>query len=216
VQNFGYPNNSVLGEPLPLAQTSPQIAAFAFATKDRSNTTHTCALKAPAGAKVTSVWQSVKEVKVNEEYACSSPQVFSVASAGAHTFEVSAKDAIGNSELTPRRHAFSVAIPPATVVTQVSGAPWGRTNSRSINFQLGAVQSGANGAVAPVNTPAFQYALATYQAAAAAVNSTQSNSTQGFWAEGTWAAVPAGGKFAFQVLPTMTLLSNGCKSFAKH
>jgi hypothetical protein len=203
VQNFGYPNASVLGEALPPAQTSAQIAAFAFATKDRSNTTQTCTFRAPPGAKVTSVWRGTQDVKINEEYECTSPQVFSVTSAGAHSFEVSAKDAIGNRELTPKSHAFSVVFPPATVATHISGAPWGRTNSRNVRFQLAAVQGGANGAVTPVNTPSFQYALATYRGAPATANGTQGNQTQGSWVEAAWASVPSGSKLALQVCPTV-------------
>lgn len=178
VQDFGHPRGSALAVQLPAKASASQIAAFAMSVRDRSDTASTCKLTAPRGADVRLTGQiSPGSFRLNEEYACTSPQVFSIVTAGSYTFETYAVDKGGNRERPPQRHRFGVAFAAGAVYTQVLGpVPWGPTNERSHALELSAIEGTADGAgEAAAGSAGFEYAAARLK--------------RGEWAEGDWQPV---------------------------
>ncbi len=72
--------------------------------------------------------------------ACSSPEVYGGLAAGAHTFEVRASDALGNTDPTPAAYTWTVVdtTPPETTIT---GGPSGTTTAHDATFALAANES---------------------------------------------------------------------------
>ena len=186
MQNFGRAANDVLGVPLPAAAAAEQIAAFQFIAEDRSNTTHVCMLTTPAGADATPAGAAaVPGFALNAEYNCTSPQVFSVLTAGAYAFSVFSIDDSGNVESTPATHPFTVSYGAGAVHTQVRGPPWGATNVVEQAFALAGVQGSADGAGTAAAGVAFESETAVLAA--------------GVWDAGDWLPVTTGSTFNFAV-----------------
>lgn len=187
VQNFGKAAGNVLGVPLPPPSSPSQVAAFAIVSVDHSNTTLHCKLNVPTGAVVALAGPYADNFSVNTDFNCTSPQVFSVRSAGQYSLEVWARDAVGNVEHPPKSHAFGVTYAAGSMFTHVSGVPWGRTNSFKQSMQLSAVQGTADGTGQPAAVSTFEQAVDTF--------------VNGAWKVSTWAPVTTGANFTFQVWP---------------
>lgn len=178
MQNFGHPASDPLAVELPAKESPSQVAAFAMEVDDRSNTTSTCMLSAPKGADVRLTGQiDLAGLKLNQEYTCTSPQVFSTRTAGSYVFETHAVDESGNRERPPQRHTFDVAFASGAMYTQVLGdVPWGPTNKRRHTLELAAIEGTAGGSgTAAASSTGFEYAAAQLK--------------KGEWDEGSWQPV---------------------------
>jgi hypothetical protein len=186
MQNFGHQATDSLAVPLPATASADQIAAFAMVALDRSHTTLHCRLDVPAAADVAPALQfGPASFIVGEAYACTSPQVFSLRTAGSYALSVWAVDAVGNEERPPKQQRFALAYATGALYARVGGAAWGPTNKRLHTLQLAAVRGTADGTGVPVAAGVgFESSVATLQ--------------RGEWVDSGWQAV-RGSEMTFKV-----------------
>jgi hypothetical protein len=143
---------------IPAASSEQQVAAFAIGVTDRSKVYLTCKL---SGTGNTIALSYAPGFALNTEYACISPQVFSITSPGQYTFSVTGKDAVGNLEQEPVSHSFNITYAEGHVFALVDAPYWGLTNSSSHEFSFKAITGTADGKGTTVATAQqFQVSVA--------------------------------------------------------
>ena len=79
--------------------------------------------------------------------ACSSPAVFSGLADGAHTFDVRATDAAGNTDPSPASSGWTVQVPPSDSTapdTNITTGPTGLVNSRAASIAFSSTEVGSS------------------------------------------------------------------------
>lgn len=142
LQNFGYNSSSPLAISLPPASSGQQVVAFAVGVTDRSEVKLTCQL---SGTGDTAPLSYAPGFALNKEYACTSPQVFSITSAGEFNFSVTGTDAVGNFQQDPVTHSFNVTYADGGIYTVIDTPSWGLTNNRTHELSLKAVTGTPDG-----------------------------------------------------------------------
>ena len=111
------PPETLLGD-TPPATGAPANATFTF-TSDQANSVFFCALD---GAELT---------------LCSSPRSYANLIDGPHTFEVAARNPLGDSDETPALYEWEVAVPPDTMI---NAKPTDPTTSTVATFTFTATE----------------------------------------------------------------------------
>ena len=107
----------------PLSRSSSGSASFSFNSSE-AGSSYQCGLDSGS-------WT-----------ACSSAKAYSGLADGAHSFEVKATDAAGNTDATPARRSFTVdKTPPETTITD---GPSGTINSSSAGFNFGSSEASSS------------------------------------------------------------------------
>jgi len=79
--------------------------------------------------------------------ACSSPAAFSNLGDGAHTFEVRATDAAGNTDQSPASRGWTVQVPPTDTTapdTSITSGPTGVVNTRAASVAFSSTEAGSS------------------------------------------------------------------------
>ena len=188
LQDFGHNASSPLAINLPAASSGQQVVAFAIGVTDRSEVDLTCQL---SGTGETSPLSYAPGFALNTEYACTSPQVFSITSAGSYNFSVTGTDAVGNFQQDPVSHAFNVSYADGEIFTVLDTPSWGLTNSSSHEFILKAITGTPNGQGMTVATSQqFQVSVANLSSTLPGVPLQ--------WVPAPWADIN-GSTYSFQV-----------------
>jgi hypothetical protein len=102
----------------PAATTTNTSATFAFSSSEAGSTFECSRDGAPFGT-------------------CASPQVYSGLAVGAHTFQVRATDAAGNTDATPATYAWTISAPPncgSPATVSANADAWIDQNSSGNNY----------------------------------------------------------------------------------
>lgn len=142
LQHFGYNASSPLAINLPEASSGHQVVAFAIGVTDRSKVDLKCQL---SGSGDTRPLSYAPGFALNKEYPCSSPQVFSIVSAGEFEFSVTGTDAVGNVEQEPVSHSFNISYAEGNIHALVDTPFWGLTNSSVHEVSLKAITGTPDG-----------------------------------------------------------------------
>lgn len=142
LQNFGHNASSPLAINLPAASSGQQVVAFAIGVTDRSEVNLTCQL---SGEGDTVPLSYAPGFALNTDYACTSPQVFSITSAGAFNFSVTGTDAVGNFQQDPVSHSFNISYADGEIYSVLDTPSWGLTKNSSHEFNFKAVTGTPDG-----------------------------------------------------------------------